>query len=775
MVPVLYTYQWQNPHLLKTIYPFRDSKLRDFLLVYKEVDLWASLKSKDVDDPFIKSRLMELEEKSKIERERVIRDLQTGIQTRLQTDSWFARITGSNEKSLRFKRIYYLDRMVTDYSQRLADLESQQKSYSRRKEWYTENDERRVTWENRARELDSPILAVKKEIESLVQLRGLFDRESMLPHPDAQKTVTIADLARAELAEYRRELEQLTLDVLITRVWDRLNEKLPNGRPRFEKWFIYMIIHFSGMRYMSAHGSWADPDDLLEMLVREEFKGKLLPGEDIDDKTESEIIRLMNIPSDETTRSLNPTLKALVFFKQQKERQGDPIPDWVWEEIVKFTQLRLGITSDTWEETSSERWKYENRRWRDIMINWQREDITIWRKEHRETLDLIVTRAVCNEIAEHIQHLRGITPAAGLTAKPSWYLRLQEKDKSLSAGQPHSYFRKPDGEKDFINGASVFWLGWVEREPNAWQVARPLTGIELWPGMKLRGGKPEEQKKEEPRKKNEQITEGWNYSQSSAAISRSRKINPQIPTVQELRKRGMTDREIDNYRKNLRTQNMLEKQYLRWKHEAIVVGVVELIDGKYVLTFETGKIGLNWHHVDNLISNPIDRIFVGYLPPAKLEPENLAGMLDAQKILKIYPPEAGVPKPREGFSLTGESEEEPEIELEQPLLYQQPQSPPQSTEKYYVYVITNRQRKTLYVGITWNIRVRIFEHIHHLLPGIPRKRKLNRLVYYQAVSELSDALILQEKIERFTFMEKKEFISKHNPRWRDFADELVSS
>jgi len=158
-----------------------------------------------------------------------------------------------------------------------------------------------------------------------------------------------------------------------------------------------------------------------------------------------------------------------------------------------------------------------------------------------------------------------------------------------------------------------------------------------------------------------------------------------------------------------------------------------------------------------------------------LEPENLAGMLDAQKILKIYPPEAGVPKPREGFSLTGESEEEPEIELEQPLLYQQPQSPPQSTEKYYVYVITNRQRKTLYVGITWNIRVRIFEHIHHLLPGIPRKRKLNRLVYYQAVSELSDALILQEKIERFTFMEKKEFISKHNPRWRDFADELVSS
>jgi putative endonuclease len=386
---------------------------------------------------------------------------------------------------------------------------------------------------------------------------------------------------------------------------------------------------------------------------------------------------------------------------------------------------------------------------------------------------LIVTRAVCNEIAEHIQHLRGITPAAGLTAKPSWYLRLQEKDKNLSAGQPHPYFRKPDGEKDFINGASVFWLGWVEREPNAWQVARPLTGIELWPGMKLGGGQADKQKKEEPRKKNEQVTEGWDYKQTNAAIIRSRRINLQVPTVQELRKKGMTDREIDKYRKDLRTQNTVEKQYLRWKHEAIVVDVVELIDGKHVLTFETGKIGLNWHHVDNLISNPIDRIFVGYLPPAKMEPENLAGMLDAQKILKTYPPAASVPKPREGFSLTGETEEEFEIAFEQPLLYQQPQ--PQPIEKYYVYVITNRQRKTLFVGVTFDIKVRMFEHIHHLLPGIPQKRKLNRLVYYQAVSELSDALTLQEKIERFTLMELKEFISEHNPRWRNFTDELLST
>ena len=32
---------------------------------------------------------------------------------------------------------------------------------------------------------------------------------------------------------------------------------------RFPYWLQYMVVHFSGMRYASAHGSWADPKDLL--------------------------------------------------------------------------------------------------------------------------------------------------------------------------------------------------------------------------------------------------------------------------------------------------------------------------------------------------------------------------------------------------------------------------------------------------------------------------------------------------------------------------------
>ena len=41
-------FQWQNEFLCKTIYPMRETKLKDFLVYYKEVDLWAEYKNRDI-------------------------------------------------------------------------------------------------------------------------------------------------------------------------------------------------------------------------------------------------------------------------------------------------------------------------------------------------------------------------------------------------------------------------------------------------------------------------------------------------------------------------------------------------------------------------------------------------------------------------------------------------------------------------------------------------------------------------------------------------------
>ena len=41
-------FQWQNDILLKDIYPMRLVKLRDVLVFFKEADLWAEYKNKNI-------------------------------------------------------------------------------------------------------------------------------------------------------------------------------------------------------------------------------------------------------------------------------------------------------------------------------------------------------------------------------------------------------------------------------------------------------------------------------------------------------------------------------------------------------------------------------------------------------------------------------------------------------------------------------------------------------------------------------------------------------
>ena len=350
-----------------------------------------------------------------------------------------------------------------------------------------------------------------------------------------------------------------------------------------------MVIHFSGMRYKSSHASWANPVDLVEALKIDAVKTRYLkPTPQQLDQDCAQAIQELNqakasaapdkigtITSQINALS-NPIIRqtALVKYRtgqvalsasqlneavalQDLAAMQSQLPDWVWKEIVARTQLRLTVTDVDWEnltpQQQQERWRVDSDRWRAIMDAWERKDITEWRAEHARTLELIVSRAVCNEIAEHIQHLRGLVPPGGLTAKPSWYLGLQKKDPA------QTYFRRPSSLGEMKSGASILFLGWVTQRPNAWQIANPLPGIDLLGGTQPPGTPVADPKVE-------------------------KKVAPVHPT----------------------------SLFLRWTHEATIVDVQEMADGFQVLTFETGQIGLNLRPLFRML-NHWD-VFVGYTP-----------------------------------------------------------------------------------------------------------------------------------------------------------------
>ncbi len=49
--------------------------------------------------------------------------------------------------------------------------------------------------------------------------------------------------------------------------------------------------------------------------------------------------------------------------------------------------------------------------------------------------------------------------------------------------------------------------------------------------------------------------------------------------------------------------------------------------------------------------------------------------------------------------------------------------------KYYVYIMANRYNTVLYVGVTNNLKRRVFEHRKKLVKGFSSKCNCNKLVW----------------------------------------------
>ncbi|MBE0697562.1 MAG: hypothetical protein IH586_11630, partial [Anaerolineaceae bacterium] len=118
--------------------------------------------------------------------------------------------------------------------------------------------------------------ALETEQNRLSQDLAREEKELLLALVNALP-VSLQDIVRGKIEAYKTGLAQKTLDQLMEAVVQRFMAQ----PERYPLWLQYMVIHFSGMRYQSAHGSWADPKDLLLSLrikaIQDELKRQ---GED---------------------------------------------------------------------------------------------------------------------------------------------------------------------------------------------------------------------------------------------------------------------------------------------------------------------------------------------------------------------------------------------------------------------------------------------------------------------------------------------------------------
>lgn len=89
---------------------------------------------------------------------------------------------------------------------------------------------------------------------------------------------------------------------------------------------------------------------------------------------------------------------------------------------------------------------------------------------------------------------------------------------------------------------------------------------------------------------------------------------------------------------------------------------------------------------------------------------------------------------------------------------------------YYVYILTNQARGTLYVGVSNSIERRYFEHMTKMNPqSFVSKYHLNRLVYCEETNDVEAAIAREKQLKNWRRQWKINLIESKNPEWQNLS------
>ena len=93
-------------------------------------------------------------------------------------------------------------------------------------------------------------------------------------------------------------------------------------------------------------------------------------------------------------------------------------------------------------------------------------------------------------------------------------------------------------------------------------------------------------------------------------------------------------------------------------------------------------------------------------------------------------------------------------------------------KSYYVYIMASKKHGVLYVGMTSDIKRRVYEHKNGLTEGFTEKYLVHRLVYFETTPDVNAAIAREKQLKRWKRQWKIELIEKENPEWQDLYDDL---
>ncbi len=90
-----------------------------------------------------------------------------------------------------------------------------------------------------------------------------------------------------------------------------------------------------------------------------------------------------------------------------------------------------------------------------------------------------------------------------------------------------------------------------------------------------------------------------------------------------------------------------------------------------------------------------------------------------------------------------------------------------------VYILANKPRGTLYIGVTSDLIARIWQHKNDLVEGFSEKYEVHLLVYYELHETMLGAIAREKQLKKWNREWKLELIERFNESWTDLYAQIT--
>ena len=87
---------------------------------------------------------------------------------------------------------------------------------------------------------------------------------------------------------------------------------------------------------------------------------------------------------------------------------------------------------------------------------------------------------------------------------------------------------------------------------------------------------------------------------------------------------------------------------------------------------------------------------------------------------------------------------------------------------YFVYIMAGYSR-TLYIGVTSELAIRVLQHKEGRFEGFTSRYKITKLVYFEQFGMINNAIAREKQLKRWSRRKKLLLVDASNPGWRDLS------